>query len=449
MSSRQWKRLEAVRRVEAGEMTMRQASSFVRLSERQMRRLRRAVAARGQQAVVHGNTGRAPWNRLDEELRKRVLQLALGKYVGFNDQHLTEKLATSEALDVSRQSVRRILREAGVGAVRRRRCRQHHRRRDRKAQEGLMVLWDGSRHDWLEGRGPVLSLMGGIDDATGRLLPGAHFVEQECAAGYLRLLHAIVSELGVPWSIYMDRHGSLKRTDDHWTLEEELRGRQDPTHVGASLEELEIEAIYALSPQAKGRVERLWGTLQDRLTSELRLAGARTLVEANAVLKRYIGEHNIRFAVKPAETSCAWRAVRAGTDVDRVCAFRYPAQVQNDNTVRFAGLVIDIPPGPGRRSYAHARVDVRQLLDGSWRVYFDGQVIATREATALESVRPRPFHKRSAAERAFGRQVKALTISTTQPCNAGASKKRSRPQRSPPPPVGATRQLVNRKRRAA
>lgn len=149
-----------------------------------------------------------------------------------------------------------------------------------------MVLWDGSLHDRLEGRGPMLCLMGAIDDATGELLPGAHFVEQECAAGYLRVLKVLAETKGLPGSVYMDRHGSLKRNDGHWTLEEELRGQQEPTHVGAALQALEITVIYALSPQAKGRVERLWGTLQDRLVSELRLVGARRAVAANVVLKR-------------------------------------------------------------------------------------------------------------------------------------------------------------------
>jgi len=181
-----------------------------------------------------------------------------------------------------------------------------------------MLLWDGSRHDWLEGRGPWMCLMAAIDDATGELLPGAHFVAQECAAGYLRVLRAIVAAYGVPWSIYMDQHGALKRNDDHWTVAEEQRGRQDPTQVGQVLAALAIEAIFALSPQAKGRVGRLWGTLQDRLVSELRLAGAATAADATAVLERYRAAHNRRFAVPPAQHAPAWRPVRPGTDLEAV-----------------------------------------------------------------------------------------------------------------------------------
>ena len=252
MSEGQWKRWNAVARLTVGKLTVGEAARVLGLSVRQVRRIRRRVAEGGRAGLQHGNRGRVPVNKL---------------------------------------------RAAGVGAVRGRRPPKHRRRRDRKAQAGLMLLWDGSRHDWLEGRGPWLCLVAAIDDATGELLPGAHFVEQECAAGYLRVLRDVVATHGVPWSIYMDQHGALKRNDDHWTLAEELRGAQDPTQVGLALQALGIEAIYALSPQAKGRVERLWGTLQDRLVSELRLAGAATAAAANAVLAQYRPEHNRRFAL--------------------------------------------------------------------------------------------------------------------------------------------------------
>lgn len=250
-----------------------------------------------------------------------------------------------------------------------------------------MLLWDGSPHRWLEDRGPRLCLMAAMDDATSELLPGAHFVEQECVAGYLGVLKAIASEHGLPWSIYMDQHGSLKRNDDCWTLAEELRGKQDPTQVGMALEALEIEPIYALSPQAKGRVERLWGTLQDRLVSELRLAGACTLEQANAVLELYRMDHNRRFTVAPKDRAPAWRPVRRGVDLHRICSFRYEATVLKDNSVRLGGIIIDIPPGPRRLSYGGKRVEVRQLLDGTWRVYLGEQLIATRAATFTGELR--------------------------------------------------------------
>lgn len=383
MSERQWKRWDTVARVVAGKLTMREAAGMLRLSVRQVRRIRRAVERTGRAGVLHGNRGQVPGNQLRPAVRARLLRLRRTKYRDFNDQHFTEKLATElPPLQVSVRTVRRVLRAAGIAPMRRRRPRRHRRRRDRKAQAGLMVLWDGSRHDWLEDRGPWLCLVAAIDDATGALLPGGHFVEQECAAAYLRLLRTLVATYGVPWQIYMDQHSALKRNDDHWTLAEELRGAQDPTQVGRALAALGIEPIFALSPQAKGRVERLWGTLQDRLVSELRLAGARTAAEATAVLERYRPEHNRRFALPPQDQMPAWRPLRRGIDLDRICGFRYDATVLKDNTVRLSGLILDIPPGPRGRSYADRRVEVCQRLDGTWCVFLADQVIATAAATA-------------------------------------------------------------------
>jgi transposase len=416
MSKRQWKRLDAVERIERGGLTVGEAAEVLGLSPRQVRRLRRAVKQRGATGVVHGNTGRAPKHRVEEAVREQILELRRKKYDGFNDQHFTEKLGEVEGVAISRASVQRLLRAAGIGSPRRRRAPKHRRRRERKPQAGLMILWDGSRHEWLEERGPLLCLMGAIDDATGELLPGAHFVEQECAAGYLRVLRAIAEENGLPYSAYMDRHGSLKRNDDHWTLEEELRGAQDPTQVGRALAALEIEVIYALSPQAKGRVERLWGTLQDRLVSELRLVGAKTVADANAVLEAFRTDHNQRFAVPPADATPAWRSVRRGTDLSRLCSFHYEATVLNDNTVRIGGLVIDIPPGPRKRSYAQTRVEVRQLLDGSWRIYCADTVIATAAASSPGDLRPlKRRRRRPPSAASVGKTPVALRAPSVSP----------------------------------
>jgi hypothetical protein len=394
MSERQWKRWEAVARLGAGKLTTAEAARVLQLSVRQVRRIRRAVERAGRAGVQHGNRGHAPGNALRGAIPARLLRLRRTKYRDFNDQHFTEKLAAeTPPLVVSVRTVRRVLRAAGIAAMRQRRPPKHRRRRERKAQAGLMLLWDGSRHDWLEGRGPWLCLVAAIDDATGTLLPGAHFVEQECAAGYLRVLREIVATHGVPWSLYLDQHGALKRNDDHWTLAEELRGAQDPTQVGQALQALGIEAIYALSPQAKGRVERLWGTLQDRLVSELRLAGAPTAAAANAVLARYAPQHNARFAVAAQDAALAWRPLRREVDLDRLCSFRYDATVRKDNTVRLSGLVLDIPPGPRRRSYADRRVTVHQLLDASWRVYDGPTLIATAAPTAHGELRARRRRK--------------------------------------------------------
>jgi len=246
-----------------------------------------------------------------------------------------------------------------------------------------MVLWDGSPHRWFGPDSPPCCLMAAIDDATGAIL-AARFFPFEGTEGYLWLLRQIVTRYGIPISIYQDRHGSLKRNDDHWTLEEELAGRQEPTQVGQALRALGIQPIFALSPQAKGRIERLFGTLQDRLGAELDLAKATTPQQGNTLLPTFLRRFNRRFAIAARQSEKAWRPVPKTLDVDRAISFHYPAKVGLDNTVRLGELLLDIPPGPLGRSYAKARVEVRQLLNGSWKVYHQDRLIAKHPSTALQ-----------------------------------------------------------------
>jgi hypothetical protein len=308
-------------------------------------------------------------------MRQEILAWVEDRYAGFNDTHLTEILAEREGISIGRETLRSILRAAGHRPKRKRRPKRHHRRRERSASRGLMVLWDGSSHRWFGDEKPAVTLMAAIDDADGELL-AAFFTPQETSEAYLRLLQALVLYRGIPVSIYQDRHSALRRNDDSWSLEEQLAGRQRPTQVGQALEDLAIHPIFALSPQAKGRVERLFGVLQDRLLAEMHLDGITTLEAANRYLQeRWIRRYNRRFRKAPRSRDSTYRSHR-GVDLHRILAFRYEAVVLNDNTVRLGGITIDIPPGPRDRSYAKARVDVRQHLDGSWTVYYHDQFIA-------------------------------------------------------------------------
>jgi transposase len=415
MSVGQWRKLDVVERIKRGTLTVAEGAQVLGLSRRQMQRLRSKVKAQGAGGVVHGNTGRAPSHKTAELIYERVIDLWREKYTGFNDQHFTEKLEHEEGLILSRSTVRRMLRGAGIGPARKRRPPKHRRRRDRRPQAGQMILWDGSRHDWLERRGPRLCLMGAIDDATGELLPGAHFVEQECTLGYLRVLRDIVKHKGVPLSAYMDRHGTLKRNDRNWTLEEQLAGRQEPTQVKRALDDLGIQVIYALSPQAKGRVERLWGTLQDRLVSELRLVHACTIQQANVVLTSYTPQHNQRFAVEPEDAAQAWRSCPPGLKPEEICALQYGRVVLNNNTVRVGKRIIDIRQNPSRSTYAKANVIVRHLLDGGYRVYFGTQLIARTRGVPPTSPQyePRTPEKRSELRRRRKLKMQEATDSLT------------------------------------
>jgi len=383
MGQKELQRWHLIKMVEGRKITLREAGEKMSVSYRQAKRIRRAIRDRGIKGLVHGNRGRPSKRRIDDSVQDKVLALSKEVYWDFNDTHFTEKLRECEGVEVSRETVRKLRREAGVGPKRRRRGPKHRKRRERKAQEGWMVLWDGSPHPWF---GPDLTpccLMAAIDDATGKLL-AARFFPFEGSSGYLWLLKEMVKKYGIPMSVYQDRHGALHRNDAHWSLEEQLSGRQEPTQVGLALLSLGIEAIPALSPQAKGRVERLFATLQDRLIAELRLKGIQTIQEANVFLESiFLKDFNRRFAVRPRESQKAWRPVPKTLDLDRTISFRYRSVVGNDNSIRIGGLVLDVPPGPARRSYAKANVEVRQLLNGAWKVYYQDQLIAKHPSTEL------------------------------------------------------------------
>jgi len=384
MGQRELKRWRLMELVKVGKITLKEAGEKIGVCYRQAKRIRRAIRERGIKALVHGNRGRPSNHRIKEALREKVLKLSRELYWDFNDTHFTEKLRECEGIVLNRETVRKLRREAGVAPKRKRRGPKHRKRRERKAQEGWMVLWDGSPHSWFGPEHPPCCLMAAIDDATGKLL-AARFFAFEGSSGYLWLLKEIVKKHGIPMVIYQDRHGALHRNDSHWSLEEQLAGRQEPTQVGLALEALSIEPISALSPQAKGRVEKLFATLQDRLGAELRLRGMVTLEEANRYLQSiFIKGFNRRFAIRAKDSQKAWRKVPEDLDLDRIISFRYTATVGNDNTVRLGGLILDIPPGPHGRSYAKAKVESRQLLNGSWRIYYKNHLIAKHSPTSLK-----------------------------------------------------------------
>jgi Helix-turn-helix domain len=375
VSQKELQRMHVVQLTIEGRQNVGRGAKLLGISVRQMKRLRRKMKEKGVEGLLHGNRGKAAWNKTGSAKKEKVIRLARGRYQGLNDTHFTEKLKEQEELNLSRPTVRRLLRAAGIAAVRKRGVKRHYKRRERKAQEGALLLWDGSPHRWFGEKQEECSLMAAIDDATGALLY-AVFARQEDAQSYLLCLRQILLEKGIPVAIYMDRHGIFRRNDEHWRLEEQLAGEQTPTQVGQALKALGIEPIFALTPQAKGRVERLFNTLQDRLVQELRLAGVSSPEQGNVFVNgSFKADFNARFAKPARETEAAWRPLAKSVDVDRICSFRYEATVGNDNTVRLGGMILDIPAGPRRRGYAKARVEVRQLLDGRWRVYDKDQLL--------------------------------------------------------------------------
>jgi len=370
MTVREQQRTRVLTRILMGELTMAEGSAALGLSERQLWRLRGAFVEAGPAGLVHGNRGRPSPRRLEPERRARIVELR-ERYGPINDTHFGELLAEREGITIGRESVRAILRGAGIASPRRRRSPRYRSRRPRMGAEGTLLQLDGSRHRWLEERGPELVLVGAIDDATG-LVTAAVFRDQEDAAGYLEILCATIEGYGLPGAIYRDGHSAFAPSNP---ARRHALADDDPalSQVGRALVELGIDSILAGSPQAKGRIERLWGTFQDRLVVELRLAGVVDRAGANAFLGQYLARHNARFVIPALDPVPAWRALPDDVKLDRVLVFKYRRKVAKDHTVTLAGRVLQLPRGAtGAANYAGRRVEVHVALDGSM-VAYDGE----------------------------------------------------------------------------
>jgi transposase len=390
MSQKEFQRVKVIENAAGGRLSVREAARLLQLSERQVQRLKRRYQPDSIGWVHHGNRGRSmPW-AISLPQKQLILRLARGKYQGFNDSHLAEKLGAEENLAVSRETVRRILRAAKLASPQQRRPRQYRSRRPPRPRLGMMVLTDASRHDWLEGRGPHLTLVGFQDDATSQILAARFQLEPENTLGYLHVLHAMITAHGIPLSLYRDRHNIFQRNDAHWTLAEQLCGKQTPTHLGRALQELGIEQIPAYSPQAKGRIERAWRTCQDRLVSELRLAQAATLPQANAVLQRFCADYNRRFARPAAEACCDFRSLPRRFNLARCLSLHYQRVVGADHVVRLGHHVIALPALSGQRGYARETVELSHQLDGLLRVYRGDHLLLTLPLPLEENGEGRP-----------------------------------------------------------
>jgi transposase len=383
MSRKEVHRPGLVKAACAGRITTRQLAEALRMSLRQARRLKRRFEAAGPTGLIHRSRGRPSPRRLAAATRDEVIRLMTTVYDGFNDTHMTEKLREQHGLPISRESVRRVRQHLGLAPQRARQAPQARRRRTPEAARGALVQIDGSPFAWLEERGPDLMLLGAIDDATGEIL-ALQFRPAEDVHGYTTLFRAVFVTHGLPVAFYGDGLNLLVRNDGHWSLDEELAGRQAPTHLGTMLQALGIGYLRARSPQAKGRIERLWATLQDRLVSELRLRGIATVEAAQAYLPQFIADFNHRFGRPPADPAAVWR--RPPRNLALLLGCRYRRVVAHDNTARLGPRWVQ---WHARRSYAGVRVELRELLDGRLVVFHDGQLCGEAPAPAGFVLKPR------------------------------------------------------------
>lgn len=363
-----------------GKMLIEEAGRILKRSVRSVYRIVARVREKGPEGVLHGNTNKVNPRRVPEAVRKKVIDLALGKYADINDTHLCEILGKAEGIPIGRETLRGILRKEGIPSKRKVKRRKYRSRRERKEAFGMMLQVDASAHDWLQGRGPWLTLVGAKDDATGYVW--AHFEEGETTWGYLDLMQEVISTHGVALSLYADRH-SIFHTTREPTLLEQLKDVVPLTQFGRAMEELGISVMKAWTPQAKGRIERQWGVFQDRLVVELRLARANTLEQAREVLKRFLKEYNQRFCRLPKQAAAVFRKAPPKAALHNILCLKETRMVKKDHTVSFDGLVLQIPFCKKYPCIADRRVDVRQYRDGYLEIGYRDSIVARFSPEAI------------------------------------------------------------------
>ncbi|GAW93875.1 integrase catalytic subunit [Calderihabitans maritimus] len=299
MTQEQLNRFSVISSLIDGHITVREAALSLDLSERQVKRLKKGVMEEGPEFLIHKNTGRSPKHAIPKETKEKIIALKLSEpYKDANFKHFHELLAEHEGIILSYSCLYSILTEAGIESPKKRRRFKPHRRRKRKPQEGLLIQMDASPFEWL-GTKEQFALHGAIDDATGKIV-GLYLTKNECLHGYFEITWQILKKHGIPASIYADRHSIFQSPNaSKLTVEEQLAGKVvKDTQFGRAMNELGITLIPARSPQAKGRVERLWETLQSRLPVEFKIAGITSLKQANEFLTQYIDKFNALFAVE-------------------------------------------------------------------------------------------------------------------------------------------------------
>lgn len=338
MSTKELRRLHVIQQVVERKLTQVYAAQLLGLSDRQIRRLVRRVRREGARGLVHRSRGRPSNRAIDRRTKARILRRYEVRYSDFGPTLAAEKLAERNGMTLSHETLRLWLLQAGITHFRRRR-RPHRRWRERKAHRGELVQIDGSHHAWLEGRGPASVLMGYIDDATGTVF--ARFYEYEGTLPALDSFTRYIRRHGIPLRVYVDRHTTYKSPGEP-TLEEQLQGRGPQSQFERALAELGVEVLHAHSPQAKGRIERLFGTFQDRLIKELRLAAIATILAANRFLEGYLPTYNRRFAVAAVGASDLHRPIPPGVDLQSVLCLKTWRALRNDCTVAYNGQLYQV-----------------------------------------------------------------------------------------------------------
>ena len=369
MSAKELGRLEVIQRVNEKRLKQKEASRMLGLSIRQMKRLLRAYREKGAAGLVSKRRGKPSSHQLAEETKREVLDLLKGKYKGFGPTLACEKVVEVEGLKISDESVRQLMMAEGLWKAKRARKLEVHQMRERRACFGELEQMDGTDHDWFEGRGERCSLLVMIDDASGKL--GAlHFVAEESFFGYCALLRQYLAAHGRPAGLYTDKHGIFRVNIPNVGSGDNL------TQFGRAMQSLEIPILCANTPQAKGRVERVNQTLQDRLVKEMRLRNISTMQQGNAYLPEFMADFNARFAVPPRSSLNVHRPLLKYHDLDQILAWQESRTISKNLTVQFKNVVYQIQTDRPTYALRNIQVTICQDIQGKVAILYKGKEFA-------------------------------------------------------------------------
>ena len=374
LSVKEIERLRIIHKVMDKQIRQKDGARLLDISDRQVRNIIGKIKADGDKGIAHGNRGREAPNKISKELEEKVGAIIEQKYADFGPTLASEKLLKHEGIKISHEKLRQIMIEQGLWKVRKRRDRPVYQWRERKAYIGEMVQMDGSHHEWLEERGPKMVFMGYIDDATNRT--HGRFYDHEGVYPAMDSMERYIRRYGMPQSLYLDKHSTYK-TIRQPNLEEELRGQQAATQFERAVGELKIEMIHADSPQAKGRVERLFGTLQDRLIKDMRLAEISSIEEANAFLEEYLEDYNGRFSRTPKREGDLHRSLPEDVNLREIFCLRGIRTINDGYIIQWKKrlFILDKPSLTLRRR----KVEVREHFDGQITFKFKGSYLDCHE----------------------------------------------------------------------
>jgi Winged helix-turn helix len=381
MSKQEFSRLEVLLRVQSGRLRVADACDLIGLRRRQVFRLLRGLKQDGASSLLSNRRGKSSNHRLADEVRALALSLVRERYADFGPKFAAEKLADLHGCSVSRETLRSWMIADGLWVDRRHRLASPHQPRRRRECLGELVQIDGSEHAWFETRGETCTLLAFVDDATSRLMQ-LRFVASESAFDYFRTTRAYLEAHGKPVAFYSDKHNIFRVN-----AKDAVSG-DGITQFGRVLSELNIDIICANSPQAKGRIERAFGTLQDRMVKELRLAGISTITAANAWLPGFVTDYNTRFAREPLNAKDLHRPLTPADNLDEILAWREARTVTNNLTLHYDRMMLLLEPTPLARTLVRKKVDVVNYPDGRFVVQFEGTSLAFRVFDKIQTVAP-------------------------------------------------------------